>query len=105
MDGFLPLYGDLAVLPFFFQAAPFDTAVLSPSVLGTQRALHILTYRLSHELLEALRPLTSRRCRINCIIPPGLASPDLVQHALDADVRLVSIQYPEDIAAKLGDCL
>lgn len=105
MDDFTMMYADLAVIPFLNHAAAFDTAVLSESVLGPLRALHILTYRLSHELLEALRPLTAKRCRVTCIVPPNAELTLLAQHARDVDVRLVPILCPEDIAAKLGDCL
>ena len=91
---------DFAVVPGYFELdAPAARSMASI------RALHVLTYRLSHDLLEALRPLTAKKIRVTCIVPPDGALQELRQHALDIDVRLVPIFGPEDIAARLGDCL
>ena len=73
--------------------------------MASIRALHVLTYRLSHNLLEALRPLTAKKIRVTCIVPPDAAVQELTRHAQDIDVQLVSIFSPDDIAARLGECL
>lgn len=90
-----------------FGAAPGFFELDAPAVrtMSSIRSLHVMTYRLSHELLEALRPLTAKRIPVTCIVPPDGALQELRQHALDIDVRLVPIFGPEDIAARLGDCL
>ena len=105
MEDFQPLYGSLAALPFSIQPLAFDPAVLTDAALGPLRSLHIITDRLSHELLDTLRALTVRRCPVTCIIPPHLEAGPLAQHAQEVGVQLVSILQPEDIAVKLGDCL
>lgn len=91
---------DFGAVPGFFELD-------APAVrtMSSIRSLHVITYRLSHELLEALRPLTAKRIPVTCIVPPDGALQELRQHALDIDVRLVPIFGPEDIAARLGDCL
>lgn len=91
---------DFGAVPGFFELD-------APAVrtMSSIRSLHVMTYRLSHELLEALRPLTAKRIPVTCIVPPDGALQELRQHALDIDVRLVPIFGPEDIAARLGDCL
>ena len=91
---------DFGAVPGFFE---LDTPAVR--TMSSIRSLHVITYRLSHELLEALRPLTAKRIPVTCIVPPDGALQELRQHALDIDVRLVPIFGPEDIAARLGDCL
>lgn len=90
-----------------FGPAPgfFELAAPAARTMFSIRALHVLTYRLSHELLETLRPLTAKKIRVTCILPSSGALWELERHARDIDVRLVPIFGPEDIAARLGDCL
>lgn len=105
MEAFEEIHSLLATVPFAKTGEPFFPGVLTPWLGRTIRSVHVLTHRPSRELLEALRPFADRHCRISCIIPPSPAAAPLMDFAQETGIRLVSIMRPDDIAAKLGDCL
>ncbi len=103
LEDFYPLYTLLATVPFHRQHQPLDPGISSLAA-GSVRTLHLLSYRPSRELLEALRPLAAH-CRITCVVPPLAGLTALEQQALEAGIHLVPILCPEDITTKLGEYL
>ena len=105
LEDFPAMHTLLAELNFAVVPGYFELDAPAARSMASIRALHVLTYRLSHDLLEALRPLTAKKIRVTCIVPPDAAVQELARHAQDIDVQLVSIFSPDDIAARLGECL
>lgn len=102
MEDFTGLYTALAAVPFSLQGAVLDLSALSIANLGLVRAVYVITYRPSAELLDVLHTFTTQHCAAACIspLPFGTAAP-----AADDSVRRITLSQPEDIPAKLGDCL